>query len=270
VDRAQSAPLQTVPLQTGSLPTFETPRHVERLDQCFFYHTMELPEVGVVRGEWDLRGRFDEYVGGCEVRGRSVLDVGAASGFLSFEAESRGAMVCSLDLRDARSQHVVPFRDKLYFQDVERWRALQDREIERWKNAYWLAHRLVGSRARVFYGDVCDLPPGLGRFDVVIVGSVLEHLRDPVSALASIARRVGSELVLVTPLLETEDRIARFVPSADRPDLDYTWWVYSVGTYREILSILGFGIDRISSASYRCHLDETDQLRHTIVASPRS
>ena len=62
------------------------PRIVENLDDCYFYHTMDLPGVGVMRGHWDLRGRFADYVGGVDVEGKSVLDVGAATGFLSFEA----------------------------------------------------------------------------------------------------------------------------------------------------------------------------------------
>ena len=47
---------------------------------------MELPRFGVVHGQWDLLGKFEEYVGGVEVAGKSVLDVGTATGFLSFEA----------------------------------------------------------------------------------------------------------------------------------------------------------------------------------------
>ena len=74
---------------------FAAPRHVEGPDECFFYHTMELPGLGLVRGQWDLRGRFDDYVGGVGVEGKTVLDVGTATGFLSFEAERRGAACTS-------------------------------------------------------------------------------------------------------------------------------------------------------------------------------
>src|ERR1700749_2806929 len=88
------------------------PRRVERLEDCYFYHTMNLPGFGLVRGHWDLRGRFDDYVGGVSVEGKSVLDVGAATGFLSFEAERLGASgVLSFGMSDARQQHFVPFRD---------------------------------------------------------------------------------------------------------------------------------------------------------------
>ena len=70
---------------------FAKPLDVESPEGCFFYHTVELPTFGVVHGQWDLRGKFEEYVSGVEVEGKSVLDVGTATGFLSFEAERRGA-----------------------------------------------------------------------------------------------------------------------------------------------------------------------------------
>ena len=89
-----------------SKSVFVEPRYVRDLDGCFFYHTMELPGFGEVKGQWDLRGRFDEYIGGVEVAGKSVLDIGSATGFLSFEAEKRGAsrvVPLALILRGARS-----------------------------------------------------------------------------------------------------------------------------------------------------------------------
>ena len=70
------------------------------LNECVFYHSMDLPGLGTVEGQWDLRGRFDEYIGGIDVNGKTFLDVGAASGFLSFEAERRGASVISFDALD--------------------------------------------------------------------------------------------------------------------------------------------------------------------------
>jgi len=48
-------------------PTFAQPRFVERLEDCFFYHTTDLPGLGLVPAQWDLRGRFEDYVGGVEV-----------------------------------------------------------------------------------------------------------------------------------------------------------------------------------------------------------
>ena len=81
----------------------ERARFVDRLEDCFFYHTMELPGFGEVRGHWDLRGRFKEYIGGVSLEGKSVIDIGAATGFLSFAAEKSGATrVLSFDIGDPR------------------------------------------------------------------------------------------------------------------------------------------------------------------------
>jgi len=246
---------------------FAKPRRVESPEGCFFYHTVELPAFGVVHGQWDLRGKFEEYVGGVDVAGKSVLDVGTATGFLSFEAERRGATrVVSFDMSDVRQQTLLPFKDKLYYQDRERWAELYGAEMERWKDAYWLCHRLLESRAEVFYGSVYELPPALGRFDVVVVGSVLEHLSDQVSALASIARVTGETLVVVTPLLETEERVARFEPLASNPDYDYTWWTYSVGVYREVLQMLGLRVERVTKGSYYYDYAGRWEERFTVVA----
>ena len=191
---------------------------------------MELPGFGVVKGQWDVRGKFDDYVGNVNVSGKSVLDVGTANGFLSFEAERRGARrVVSFDMSDVRQQSFVPFRDKTPRHDSETFLAEYANWIERWKNGYWLCHRLFSSRAEVFYGDVHELPVELGTFDVTMVGSVLEHLRDPIKALQSIVGLTDGTLVLVTPVLDTEEPIARFAPRQSDPEHDYTWWIYSIG-----------------------------------------
>jgi SAM-dependent methyltransferase len=243
------------------------PRFVERPADCFFYHTMDLPGFGEVRGHWDLRGRFQEYIGGVALAGKSVIDVGAATGFLSFEAEkSRATRVLSFDIGHALQQAFLPFKEKLYYRDSARWAEQYDAEIDQWKNAYWLCHRLLCSRAEVYYGDIYDLPAELGQFEVAIVGSVLEHLSDQISALASIARVTKETIVVVSPLLRTDERIARFEALGDHPENDFTWWTYSEGVYREVFKMLGFSIARITQAEYFYHYGERFETRCTIVA----
>ena len=249
----------------GSL--FAEPRLVERLEDCYFYHTMDVPGFGLVRGHWDLRGRFEDYVGRVGVAGKSVLDVGAATGFLSFEAERLGASrVVSFDMSDVRQQAFVPFKGKLYYRDYESFVYYHTRTVEKWKNAYWLCHRRLGSRAEVYYGDIYALPAELGQFDVAIVGAVLEHLADQVTALGSIARLTRETMVLITPLIQTEERVARFEPRADRPEQDFTWWTYSVGLYREVLAILGFRVERIGYSNYYHEYEGRFEERPTVVA----
>src|SRR5882762_3318565 len=243
------------------------PRYVESPADCFFYHTMDLPGFGEVRGHWDLRGRFNEYIGGVNLTAKSVIDVGAATGFLSFAAETSGAArVLSFDTADPRQQDFLPFKDKLYSRDPARWAKEYGAEIEQWKNAYWLCHRLLFSKAEVYYGDIYDLPRELGQFDVAIVGSVLEHLSDQITALASISRLTKETMVIVSPLLQTEERIARFEALASNPEADFTWWTYSLGVYREVFAMLGFSIAKVSHAKYYYMYGDRFEERSTIVA----
>src|SRR5438309_1427223 len=54
---------------------FAEPRSAP-LDQCVWYHVMDVPGVGITDGPWDLRGKFSDYIGGVPVAGKSVLDIG--------------------------------------------------------------------------------------------------------------------------------------------------------------------------------------------------
>ncbi len=248
--------------------TFATRRNVRHLEDCYFYHTFDLPGIGLVEGQWDLRGRFDDYIGGFDLRNKTVLDIGTGNGFLTFEAETRGAReVVSFDIDDAKHHHFLPFKDSLYCTDHPRWRAEMNAQYELWRNGYWLAHRLFHSRANAFYGDIYELPTELGLFDVSIIGSVLEHLRDPISAMAAVARLTRSTMIITTNLSESQEATASLMGSADQPERGYIWWEYSLGTYREVLKMMGFRIAAVTKAMYKCILHRTEGCRHTIIAA---
>jgi hypothetical protein len=72
--------------------------------------------------------------------------------------------------------------------------------------------------------------------------------------------------VLVSPLLQTDERIARFESLAGNPDADFTWWTYSLGVYREVFGMLGFRIEKVSSSKYYYMYGDRFEERSTIVA----
>jgi len=55
-------------------------RTVENIKDCYFYQTVELPGFGLLKGEWDLRGRVDEYFGFVPFKGKRILELGTANG----------------------------------------------------------------------------------------------------------------------------------------------------------------------------------------------
>jgi SAM-dependent methyltransferase len=229
------------------------PRDVGDPASCHFYHEMDLPSFGRQRGFWDLTGRFDDYVGGTPVDGRTVLDVGTATGFLSFEAERRGARVTSLDANRPEHFHQLPIHNSEYVLDYPGWRAKTARWIEELHNGYWLCHRDLGSQARCIYGDVSRLDPSVGVFDVVILGQILVHLRDGLSALAAAASVCTETIVITEGSFPNDTPIAALSGRAHLLDVSYAWYQYSHGWYREVLAMLGFASVEVSTDTYTCH-----------------
>src|SRR5881398_1539643 len=148
---------------------FATPLKVEDVADCYFYHTMELPGYGVIEGrDWDLRGGVDEYLGKVDFGGQRVLEIGPASGFLTFEMEKRGAKVVSVEVTDDPGWDFVPYPAASLQEVLEPRREI----MQRLKNSYWFAHAAHKSKAQVCYGDVYHLPDQLGEFDIALMGSV--------------------------------------------------------------------------------------------------
>lgn len=176
---------------------YAAPREVHSLEECWFYHTVEVPGFGVVEGPWDLRAGVREYLGGIRVRGKRVLELGTASGFVGFFMEREGAEVVAYDLSEecAQYRNIVPYA-------AHDWReAARSGEsfLRVLNNSYWLCHRAFRSSARVVYGDIYDVPDTIGPVDIATFGCLLLHLRDPFRALASAARLVRETIVVTEP-----------------------------------------------------------------------
>ncbi len=82
---------------------YTTAREVESQDDCFFYHFMDLPNHSTVGTTWDLRDCAEDYLGRLDYQNKRTLDVGTASGFLTYEMEKRGANVVSFDMPGVES-----------------------------------------------------------------------------------------------------------------------------------------------------------------------
>lgn len=179
-------------------------------DKCVFYHDLDLPGGETIVGSWDIRGRFDEYIGNQPLAGKTVLDVGTASGFLAFSAENAGAVVTAADARNARDFRQLQFRDSTYHRDRARWLREYDGFLVKLKNSFWYAWHRLNSRVEVVYAPIDAFPFWDRRFDVVIAGAILEHLADPVSAIGNMARLADQAVIVAfTPVDDTSDQIMR-------------------------------------------------------------
>src|SRR3989440_11019751 len=133
---------------------FAAPRKVDDVADCYFYHTMELPSRGVIQGrDWDLRGRVDEYLGNVDFAGQRVLEIGPASGFLTFEMEKRGAYVISVEVTDEHGWDFVPYPDE----GLEEVFGPRRVVMQQLKNYYCFSHAAHRSNAKGYYGDDYNL-----------------------------------------------------------------------------------------------------------------
>lgn len=230
---------------------YAEPRRISDPESCFWYHTMDLPGFGTTPGSWDLRPTIGDYLGQVDLAGLRCLDVGAASGHLSFEMERCGAReVVSVDtLTGGDLDALVPFADPRF--DLNAKRREMDEIHDALVNSYWFAHRALGSRARVWYGNAYDLPPELGRFDVAVIGMMLPHTRDPLRILERVGA-LADRIVVTQPSLEETREMAYFMPDPDTLNPWWAWWSMSDACLERMLRIVGFRVEERIVAEHAC------------------
>lgn len=264
------------------MPYPALPRHIAGPESCHFYHTVDLPGFGLQRGDWDYRETAWEYLGHVDVAGKEVLELGPANGFFTRTLEAAGAQVIAYDLSASEPWDAVPYGGVFDDPRIE----AQQKLLALLNNGWWLAHRLHGSRARLYHGTVYDLPGDVPPVDIAVVGAVLLHLRDPFLALQRVCA-LARETIVVTELfpfaarpqgwtgLETEIPPAiladleppsmTFQPTGPDSDAFGTWWHISPACVRQMLAVLGFETVATSFHLQR-HMGWYGHVLYTVVA----
>ena len=223
---------------------FAEPLNVENIADCYFYHTMELPGYGVIEGrDWDLRGGVDEYLGNVAFAGQRVLEIGPASGFLTFQMEKRGADVVSVEVTAEHGWDFVPY-PAARLKEVFGPRRIVMQQL---KNSYWFSHAVLQSKARMYYGDVYNLPASLGQFDIAVMGSVLLHCRDPLRIVEQCGKMARTLIIvdMFHPDLEGAP-VCRLAPTPEN-FIWHTWWHFSTQIITQFLAVMGFTSSRTTT-----------------------
>jgi hypothetical protein len=243
------------------------------LSDFVWYHAFELPDGRVLPGVWDLRGHESEYLGGIDLAGKRVLELGPATGALTFYMERMGAEVVSFEAGFDVSIDTLPVKGEDLYQ--ARLQTMQE-TIDRNHDAWWYLHRTLGSTAKFVQGNIYDMPADLGTFDVTVVGAILLHLREPWGALSQAAQRTTETVIVTEPLQDDldppETNIMRFSPSAEHHLTN--WWSIYPGAVVSMLARLGFGQTETTMHAQRHHLahdigtDAIAQRMYTVVGRP--
>ena len=186
--------------------------------QVDWFHSSEL-EPG-----FGTPGRADTSAQGArlhlpDLRGKTVLDVGAWDGYFSFEAERCGA------------SRVVAL-------DTFTWQRPNG------KAGFELARRALRSSVEDVEVEVLDISPETvgGTFDVVLFLGVLYHLKHPFLALERLRSVCNELLVLEThvDLIGTRRPAAAFYPGTELEDDWTNWWGPNPAAVSGMLAGAGF------------------------------
>lgn len=221
-----------------------------KLDECFFYHTTNLPGYGTVHGSWDIRGKEREYLGNFDFSGKTVLEFGTGSGLLCRYMEQSGANVTGYDLSKDFSIDIMDNPVVDTYNEVENHKKFTDK----WNNAWWFNKNIFQLKARIVYGTVYDVPRDLSNFDVVTLQNILQHLQNPYVAIRN-ATRVSRDYVIIT--LSFHDKadywltwkddlnkpILMFNPSMNRNVVH--WWSYTPASIEHFLAPFGFRVQHV-------------------------
>ena len=213
---------------------YATPRTVTSLEECGFYHTMDIPGFGTIEGSCahDMRDTMESYTGNVDVAGKRVLDVGTANGLTAFYLEECGADVVALDLSKDQQWNTAKLKKEQCHMSAEL--------LDKLNNGFWLAHGALQSSVQVLYTSIYEIPDELEPVDIAFFGSVLLHVRDPYLALESIAQHT-KETIVITEMKNpiVEGPVMRFQMNAD-PIRNDTWWHFNPELFVEMFRTLGF------------------------------
>jgi 2-polyprenyl-3-methyl-5-hydroxy-6-metoxy-1,4-benzoquinol methylase len=200
---AGKQPSLTVPTETS----YGRDRLKEFSESAHWYHCITFPSGITTKGVYN-HDQYLHYYGFPEsLAGLTVLDVGAADGYFSFEFERRGAAnVLAIDtnpfdgsvptdvslakLAQYESKYDSVYQSNLRFGDVYESLAVPV------GNNLMAARAILGSKIEYRNLSVYDLHALDARYDVVFVGDLIEHLKNPIVALENLAAVTGKVCII--------------------------------------------------------------------------
>ena len=232
------------------------------IDRYYWYHTVELGSgLPPTPGMYDFRETLGAFGLPGDLGGKSVLDVGSATGFFAFEFERRGAEVVSVELPSLEQldrfpgqetssllrqiEHmIVPHSDDILTGLKHRYSA-QQLHYYLLEGPFRLCARLLGSKVERRYCSVYELSPArLGRasFDVVFLGDILVHTLNPFNALVAAAAMCRETLYIAQMMPgEPDDKPAMIWEGGTDPGRDdICWWLPNEQCFIQMLRKLGF------------------------------
>jgi tRNA (mo5U34)-methyltransferase len=199
-----------------------------------WYHTIDLAPGITTPGWFDCR-RVAKAVLPESCAGLRCLDIGTFDGFWAFNMEARGAdEVIAIDILD-EERWDWPAMDTAASRAAIAARKGQG-------GGFTIASEALNSSVERQDCSVYELSPeSQGEFDLIYLGSLLLHLRDPVKALEAVRRVCRGKLVAVDAISLPLSLIRAPVANLDGLERPY-WWKPNLRAFSRMVESAGFRI----------------------------
>jgi len=152
-------------------------------DSGYGYHTLRFPNGYVLKGRWDMEKYLKHYQIPEDLNGKTVLDIGPANGFFSFEMFKRGAEVVAIDVNK-----------ECWSEDL---------------------NNLMSANVKFKIKDLATIDESFGKFDIVFCSNMLQHHPDLVGNIQRIKKITKNMAILCMGVMQDsqfrDNPIARFV-----------------------------------------------------------
>jgi 2-polyprenyl-3-methyl-5-hydroxy-6-metoxy-1,4-benzoquinol methylase len=157
-----------------------------------WYHCFRYEDL-ISNGTYDMEQYLAHYKFENTYQGQTVLDVGCSDGYFSFWMKEHGALrVCAIDSNkydgsvnfEPSNFNVKAYEQKYaqYAQDYNKFRLIYEKFGLKNSNKLLLMAKLKSLEIEYCTGTAYDLSP-YGQYDLVLCSALLEHLRDPITAI---------------------------------------------------------------------------------------
>lgn len=210
------------------------------VDELTWYHTIDLGHGLITEGHFNHQPVLDNYGIPKNLTGKTVLDIGASSGYFSFEFEKRGAQsILATDVRweDQDISSVVKKDGVLETSSSGILSSQKDFGIN--MSAFQLAKALIGSKVQQKEINAYQLSKeSVGTFDFVFCGSLLLHLTDNYKVIQNIFDVTAGCAIIATCVDEMypDQAIARFLNTTS----ERVFWIPNMRCLTEMAKAAGF------------------------------
>ncbi len=207
----------------------------------YWHHEFEIIPGVRTHGAYDPAGLWDELDLPLDMSGLRLADVGASSGYFSFEARKRGAEVVAFDFRHKDN------------------------------SGFGLAQYINGmSEIEHHQINVLEITRDkFGQFDIVLALGLFYHVSDPYMALANCAALSRKRLLIESYCIDNQlpgklalEPVMRFLPDPERfpeqgqPNTDRSnFWGFTATCLQRMLEDIGFAALRSNVREDRVFID---------------